>query len=167
MVAGNSSRSSLLSRTAAVAAAVTAVLVVAGCMGITFNREQVVRPDSIVKVEADSAGPRDDAPRTYPPGDGILEQEGVVTLPRLMEQDVYYPVPYVGPPNLTIESPFQHCVLMSQKADHFRVMNTCNTGPEDVHWKAKGVKVLLGAAPPEVAVPSLPPPDPTPVPSKP
>jgi hypothetical protein len=166
MVAGNTSRSTLLSRTAAVAAAVSAVLVVAGCMGITLNREQVVRPD-VVKVEADSPSARDDAPRTYPPGDGILEQEGVVTLPRLMEQDVYYPVPYVGPPNLSIESPFQHCVLMSQKADHFRVMNTCNTGPEDVHWKAKGVKVLLGPPPPEVAVPSLPPPDPTPVPSKP
>jgi len=168
MVRGNFTRSTLFSRAAVAAAGVAAVLVVAGCMGITFNREQVVHDPPVVKVDPEAPPDRDDATRGYPPGDGVLEQEGVVTVPRGVAQDVYYPVPYISPPNLTVDSPFQNCVVISQKADHFRVQNASgNSTPLDAHWRAKGIKVLLTAAPVTTAVPQLPPPDPVPVPAKP
>jgi hypothetical protein len=135
-------------------------------MGITLNREQVVRDAASARIVPEPFPEQAETTRSYPPGDGILEQEGEVTLARGAIQDVYYPVPYISPPNLTVDSPLQECALVSQKVDHFRVENTCTSGSVSAHWKAKGVKVLL-AAPAGPAVPQLPPPDPVPVPSKP
>ena len=80
-------------------------------------------------------GPHYDAP----PEGGVLEQEGEASLRQLAEVDVYYPVPYAFPPNLDVTDPYHNAEVLEQRADHFRVRNTCGH-PVGVTWKVKGVR---------------------------
>jgi hypothetical protein len=62
-------------------------------------------------------------------------QSGKVTLAGKQELDVFYPVAYVSPPNLEFE---EECVVVEQKADHFRVKNT-SPFSRVITWTARGV----------------------------
>lgn len=73
--------------------------------------------------------------------DGVNTEKGHVTVPARQELDVYYPVPFVSPPNLTINSAFDACALVDQQADHFRVRNTFSF-PREVTWQARGVRSI-------------------------
>jgi hypothetical protein len=89
------------------------------------------------------------------------------------EQDVFYPVPYISPPNLVVHDSFSCVMVTEQKPDRFRVKAN---GPVDFTWKARGVPVptvpvQLGSAPTvkfenAVTVPAAAPgqpPEPTPI----
>src|ERR1700677_3056545 len=82
-------------------------------------------------------------------------ERGVVTLQPAQELDVFYPVPFVSPPNLQVESEFasQTFVVLEQKADHFRVRNESSFGfPIKLTWNARGVRQKpAAAAPPGIA----------------
>src|SRR5262249_22617919 len=74
--------------------------------------------------------------------DGCLTQSGSVTIPPGAEQDVYFPIPYASPPNLALGDWPEGCVLIEQKADHFRIrnMHRGGLGAAEVDWTAKGVR---------------------------
>src|SRR5262249_19832252 len=67
--------------------------------------------------------------------DGVSEHSGEVKVSAGRELDVYYPVPFASPPNLTLADDCDHvvqvegrpdnfdCVLLEQQFDHFRVKN--------------------------------------------
>jgi hypothetical protein len=73
-----------------------------------------------------------------------LKQEGQVQVPK-EGLEVYYPVPYESPPNLTFAAqmpgfvPLEH-VVVEQKADHFKLR--IKDGDEShgfvITWKAEG-----------------------------
>ncbi|HZY91072.1 MAG TPA: hypothetical protein VFE78_39985 [Gemmataceae bacterium] len=122
-------------RLATVAAGVLLCLVVLGCMSISFGGKSICGGDP-----------------TEP-----FEQKGEVCLAAQGEIDVYYPLPYASPPNLTVDAPSHHVVVFEQKPDHFRV-----GGAGKMTWVARGVR-----AGPTVVVPvppTLPPPAPLPGP---
>ncbi len=79
--------------------------------------------------------------------DGSLQQRGSVSVPHEGEVDVYYPTPYISPPNLETDSSFNDHIIVEQKPDHFRVKNT-ELFPCDVSWTARGKT----AAEPQVSV---------------
>src|SRR4051812_17012087 len=58
-----------------------------------------------------------------PAEDGLIAQNGTVPLGGDEPQTVYYPIPYVSTPNLTLECewPFVKWQLVEQKWDHFTV----------------------------------------------
>jgi hypothetical protein len=72
--------------------------------------------------------------------DGVWKQTDTVAVPAGHEQDVFYPIPYGNPPNLTISSSFNECVVVAQFPDHFRVKNP-DVFEHDVEWVAKGLRV--------------------------
>jgi len=80
--------------------------------------------------------------------DGISSQSGEVKVPGGQELDVYYPVPFASPPNLTVTSTWDDAVMVDQQADHFRVKNP-GAFSERMRWEARGLK----ARPPAVVVP--------------
>jgi hypothetical protein len=90
--------------------------------------------------------------------DGVLEQEGKVTLLNSEERDVYYPIPYASIPNLelTTDNLINHYEILQQKEDHFRVRNTIGLEIE-LNWHARGVRTGLLPAPPQPLVKSSPP----------
>jgi hypothetical protein len=147
------------------AAALVVGLIVLGCMSSTESRT-VKPPRETIVVRSD--------PRSYPPGDGLLEQDGQASIVSEGVQKVYYPVPYISPPNLTLEAAQEFCVVTQQAADHFCIHN--NSGDvKCFRWRAKGIKLLLEtpvmpqappAAPPPPGVQQLPP-EPVPVEPKP
>lgn len=95
-----------------------------GCMNLSFGgKTQVVSPTS-----------------QETPGDGL--QRGKVYVPQGQEVCVYYPVPYLSPPNLEFEDSDnkRHLQIVDQKPDHVRVKNT-NSWPVEVPWKARGMMV--------------------------
>jgi hypothetical protein len=57
------------------------------------------------------------------------------------EQTVYYPAPYMSPPNLEFEDTAvtAKCQIVEQRPDGFRVRNMGAT-PVDISWKTRGVK---------------------------
>jgi hypothetical protein len=79
-----------------------------------------------------------------PPGTTPLVQEGEVRVQLGTEQDVYYPIPYASPPNLTIDDLMNECMIVSQEADHFRIRNdgkaNMRWGSVPIKWKARGLK---------------------------
>ncbi len=85
-----------------------------------------------------------------------FEQEGQVTVPANCEMDVFYPIPYATPPNLTFENGHNDCFLVEQKNNHFRIFNKNVTKARTIDWKANGQRV-----PPPVEehanMPALPP----------
>lgn len=128
-------------RLAALAAGVLLCLVVLGCMSISFGGKNVCCTDP--------AEP--------------FEQKGELCLAAQGEIDVYYPVPYVSPPNLTVDGPAHKVLVLDQKPDHFRV-----AGTGKLTWVARGVRsgptvvVPVAPSPPPPALagpaPPLPPP---------
>jgi hypothetical protein len=54
---------------------------------------------------------------------------------------VYYPVPFAGPPHLSLSgNNAVDCVLVEQKADHFKVKTTNLPFAITVTWKAEGIR---------------------------
>ena len=129
----------LFSRKVGVLAAGLVVLIFLGCMSLSFGERA---PEA--------------APDCSP-----LVQKGEVTVPVGAEQDVYYPIPYASPPNLTIHEPFLDCVIVDQKPDHFRIRNERKGillgGCPAVEWTARGLRASANLAP-VTALPVGPPP---------
>ena len=72
----------------------------------------------------------------------VLVQKGTLH-PSDFDQDVFYPIPYASPPNLTIDEPFHRDVLIvEQEADHFRVRYTKDKPLAifGVEWTARGTR---------------------------
>jgi len=96
--------------------------------------------------------------------EGVSEQSGEVRVSAGRELDVYYPVPFASPPNLTLADDCDHvvqvegrpdnfdCVLLEQQSDHFRVKNVGKFSGV-LTWKARGLKAV--APPTVVAVPTV------------
>ena len=80
-----------------------------------------------------------------PPPVDELRQSGATPLPPDAEMDVYYPVPYISPPSLIIES--RHCEVTLQANDHFRV-RTHHYFRGTLFWKARGVRLIVATPPP-------------------
>jgi hypothetical protein len=138
----------LVSRVSGIVAGVVILVIFGGCMSLQFGggetREEVVN------------SPPPETPVSYVPGYGLLEQTGTETVGAGHSVlDVYYAIPYVSPPHLTISSTFDEAKVIEQRRDHFRVKNT-GAFARSFHWKANGVKVLL--TPPPVATPAPEPP---------
>jgi hypothetical protein len=132
-------------RLATLAAGVLLCLVVLGCMSISFGGKSVCCTDP----------------------QGPLEQKGELCLEAQGEIDVYYPLPYASPPNLTVDGPLHRVAVLDQKPDHFRV-----AGPGKLKWVARGVRagpavvVPVAPSPPPAAL-AGPPPAPLPPPPEP
>ncbi|HEY7157155.1 MAG TPA: hypothetical protein VH575_24590, partial [Gemmataceae bacterium] len=90
----------LLSRSVGALAGVVIVLIILGCMSLSFGGLSI-------------------GCKTEP--DGTVCQEGKVNLHQGQELDVYYPVPYTSPPNLELSGDADKCEIVEQKADHFRI----------------------------------------------
>jgi hypothetical protein len=76
--------------------------------------------------------------------DGTLKQSGSAKVPGDGELDVYFPTPYTSNPNLETGDDFDHCVVVQQYPDHFRVKNSSALA-EDVKWTARGVRAVASA----------------------
>jgi hypothetical protein len=121
--------------------------VLIGCMSFTVGeRHEIVSGEN-------------DLPPNACSGD-LLEQVGNVRVADHAEVDVYYPYPYISPPNLALEGDSDHCFIVQQRRDRFRVKNT-GLFDRDVRWRARGLKLVL--APPVVVPASGPPPEARPV----
>jgi hypothetical protein len=133
----------LVRRLAAASAALLFLVMVLGCMSLQFGggTREVVHSD-----------------------DSAYAQTGKVRVPVGKEVQVYYPVAYVSPPNLEMESPFDDSMIITeQKGDHFLVKNIGSLDRR-VEWTARGVKApqaAVVAAPtpaqsPPATLPALP-----------
>jgi hypothetical protein len=75
-------------------------------------------------------------------GRGTLVQEGTVTL-RHEPLEVFYPVPYGAPPNLSLigtEFARKSCLILEQKQDHFKIhLDNPSVSFLEVSWRAEGV----------------------------
>jgi hypothetical protein len=102
------------------------------------------------------------APEGRADGD-LYIQEGDARLHCGEERDVYYPIPFLHPPNLELESDFDRCEILEQKEDHFRARLRGGLPRfADVHWKARGLRVPPGLPPPTLGPASPPPAGPVP-----
>jgi hypothetical protein len=113
------------------------VLIFLGCMSLSFGERSAEAP-------APDCGP--------------LVQKGEVTVPAGTEQDVYYPIPFASPPNLTIRDMIEECVVVDQKPDHFRIRNERKLGVSvcghvAVQWTARGLRASANPAPASAALP--------------
>jgi hypothetical protein len=128
----------LLRRMVGLCAELILLAIVLGCMSFSFGgRTELVHDE-----------------------DGAYTQSGTLSLPGNHEQDVYYPVPYQSPPNLTLEDTWNACAITGQWPDHFRVSNARLFSCE-LTWKARGIKALdrtVLVPVPEAAKESNPPP---------
>jgi hypothetical protein len=136
-------RSRLLSRPVWIGAFVVVVLILLGCMSSVTREEPVTTVQSVGTPpepfqEVNRAGWYE----SLPPGDGLLEQEGSVNIPAHAYLDVYYPIPYISPPNLNVRCSWNDCLVVGQKPDHFRLHNP-ESSARHVDWKVKGVKVQM------------------------
>jgi hypothetical protein len=82
--------------------------------------------------------------RVGPPTDDGTRQRGTAIIPAHGEQEVYYPVPFLSPPNLLTKSTFDDCMVIEQKPDHFRIKNP-NPFSREVSWEARGLPVTASA----------------------
>ena len=115
-------------------AAVTVVLTFLGCMSFTVGGRTYQSPP-IERME-----------------DGLFVQTGGIHLAAGADQDVYYPVAYAHPPNLTLDDDeSDNFSIVEQQADHFRIHNT-SLFSQDATWHARG----LHGAPVEPPVEALP-----------
>ncbi len=83
---------------------------------------------------------------THAPAEGTTHQRGKAVVPPGDVLEVYYPVPFVSPPNLTTQSTFDDCSVLEQKPDHFRIKNP-NPFSREVTWEARGVPVTAVSTP--------------------
>jgi hypothetical protein len=109
-----------LNRRVTVAAASACVLLFLGCMNFTFQGRTV-------SVE-NGASP------------GVSCQSGTAHLAGHACADVYYPAAFATKPNLELEDSFDHCEIVEQREDGFRVRNRCFFSV-DIVWKARGTRV--------------------------
>jgi hypothetical protein len=136
----------LVSRSVVVLAVVLLLALFLGCMSLQIGGRRSVE---------------------VPVGDGLIEQTGTVTLTGHEAQKVYYPIPYVSTPNLTLcdKWPCGHWEIIDQQWDHFTVRRSGHSwgSPLELTWTAKGLK----GPPPPAPVAVLPaerlPPKPIPV----
>jgi hypothetical protein len=126
----------LLSRPAGVAAGSVTLLILLGCMSITLGGRTV----SYENVTAE----------------GITTFEGEAHVAGNSCQDVYYPAPFAGRPNLDVTDAWGDCAVIDQRNDFFRLQNT-SAFARTARWKARGVRAT--PAPPPVLAPA---PDPAP-----
>jgi hypothetical protein len=143
----------VLSRSVLIAAVTVFTVIVIGCMSLQIggNGEVLTTADTPLPPNACS--------------DGMLEQHGGVTVPDGREQEVYYPHPYISPPNLTLHGDCEHCSIIWQKRDRFCIKNT-GLFSRDVQWQAVGLKLRVGP-PPVIVAPPPPEGPPAPVPPPP
>jgi hypothetical protein len=111
-------------RRVAIAGGVAFFVCVLGCMSLNFGRMETVQP-----VEANV-------------------QTGKVTIPANQTLEVFYPTPYVVTPNLVVDSTWNDCKIVEQKANEFRIQNPSSFARE-ITWKTRGEKM-----PPEVLLQS-------------
>jgi hypothetical protein len=86
--------------------------------------------------------------RSYENHNGVLNQEGEISLAGGEERDVFYPIPFASNPNLELSSSFNQCVIAEQKEDHFRVQNK-SWHDMEARWHAKGIRIGLLPVPPQ------------------
>src|SRR5262245_10664462 len=84
--------------------------------------------------------------------EGLLVQEGEVTLPPGATLDVFYPIPYASTPNLEQACHVSDCIVTDQHPDHFRATNQ-SASARTLSWKARGIRGLPPPPPAPVAVP--------------
>jgi hypothetical protein len=76
------------------------------------------------------------------PAGATLVQEGSLTL-RHEPLEVFYPVPYTVPPNLTLtgtEFARKSCLILDQKQDHFKIhLDNPAVSFLEVSWRAEGI----------------------------
>jgi hypothetical protein len=74
-------------------------------------------------------------------------QHGKLQVAPGQESVVYYPTPYMSPPNLEFDDAnvTKTCQIVEQRPDGFRVRNT-NGATIDVGWQARGMKATPTAA---------------------
>lgn len=138
-------RKTIRNRFATATAALAFVVIITGCMSLSIGG----RTNQVVSSSSTE--------------DGVYQQEGTAHLKGGGDADVYYPVPYQRPPNLELTNDDHHCEIVEQKEDHFRVHNG-HAFHEDIHWKARGLRVVArtgpipAPAPSPAAEPVLPPP---------
>ncbi len=73
------------------------------------------------------------------PRQETLPQQGEMTVPAGETVDVFFPIPYVSPPNVTLSGSFADDVVISdQKADSFKLKNRSKSFSRSVHWRAEG-----------------------------
>jgi hypothetical protein len=81
----------------------------------------------------------------------VLVQKGTLHASGETEQDVFYPIPYASPPNLTLDDTFWHdLVIVDQQPDHFRVRygrDKSQVSFFGVAWTAKGIRATATKAP--------------------
>ena len=74
-------------------------------------------------------------------GEGLCKQSGSVSVPAGEELDVFYPKPFATPPNLTVSSTFDECVVIAQLPDHFRVRNA-GLFARNADWEVRGERIV-------------------------
>jgi len=89
----------------------------------------------IINLIAAGIGPRDDR----------FIQEGNVTVPLNGEREVFYAIPFAGPPNLDLRrlnGDINALKIKEQKADRFVLRYEAGMGfPAELHWRAEGMRV--------------------------
>ncbi len=142
----------LLSRPVGAVAAAAVVLIILGCMSLSFGGLSI---------------------GCHSEPDGTLCQEGDLKLLQGQDQEIYYPIPYVSPPNLELSGDVDHCEIVEQKPDHFRIRNP-KGATSCPHWRARGLRAAVPppavfVAPPPAASSGppadVPPPTSTPLPA--
>ena len=87
----------------------------------------------------------------------VLVQTGKLQPTGETEQDVFYPIPYASPPNLTIDDTFaSDVVIVDQQPDHFRVRFVKNkplVRVFGVEWTAKGLRAAATKPPESMTAP--------------
>lgn len=82
---------------------------------------------------------------------GVLIQAGTLDLRSPSIQTIYYPIPYQGPPNLTLTSAVEDYEIVEQQADHFCVKMKQGMGP--LSWKARGIRTPTSLPPVQFPAP--------------
>jgi len=71
----------------------------------------------------------------------LLKQQGSVTVGDDNPVEIYYPISYNSPPNLTIlATPKGSVLIVEQKADHFKIKKNTGLITVDVQWQAQGAR---------------------------
>jgi hypothetical protein len=74
-------------------------------------------------------------------GGDTLVQQGKAVVIKNQALEVYYPIPYVSPPHLSLSGFFPgSCALVEQKPDHFKIENMGNLYSVEVEWRAEGIR---------------------------
>lgn len=85
------------------------------------------------------------ASKPRPGGEELLRQNGAVTIGTNQDKEVFYPIPYAGPPHLTLDADgivhWEGLKIKEQKPDHFTLQYSSPFGGAiSVRWKAEGLR---------------------------